>query len=227
MEIKSSDGMNELCEISHLLYNKNLICSSGGNVSVREGDKVYITATGATLGQLQPSDVVTVDYTTGKVLQGGIPSKELGFHLSILRSNSEIHGVIHVHPTASVAFSAQNPTAKLNAVPATNAGYYVRSGQIPMLPYFPSGSKALHEAVDYLASDFNTILLRLHGLIVGRKTLLEAFNATEEIEQNCQIYFLSGEKAHFLTQDQCDAIDKALGRSWPSPEKYTDFFSKF
>lgn len=227
MPANSTEGVEELCEYCHLLYQKNLICSAGGNVSLRVGDNVLITPTGGTLGQLQPSDIVTTRLDTGEVIGEGRPSKELGFHLGMFRAHPELMGVVHVHPTASVAFSARYPTPKLNAVPATNAGFYVRSGQIPMLPYFPSGSKALHDAVNHLVGDFTTILLGLHGSIVGRKTLLEAFNATEEIEQNCEIYLLAGEGAQFLTVEQRAGVDKALNRVWPDPEKYLAFFRQF
>lgn len=227
MPVKLTESLEELCEYCHLLYRKNLICSTGGNVSLRIGEQVLITPTGATLGILKPSDVVTIRLDTGEVIGNGRPSKELGFHLGMFRAHPELRGIIHVHPTASLAFSARHPESKLNAVPATNAGFYVRSGQIPMLPYFLSGSQPLHEAVNHLAVDFTTIMLGLHGLIVGRKTLLEAFNATEEIEQNCEIYLLAGEEAQFLTKEQCITIDQALNRTWPTSEKYSAFFKKF
>jgi 3-dehydro-4-phosphotetronate decarboxylase len=220
------ESLDDLCEACHLLYARGMICSSGGNVSLKIGDSVFITRTGATLGKVTHDDLVEICLADGKVVRGGIPSKELGFHLGMLRSHPEYKAVVHVHPTMTMAFSALYPTPSIDAVPATNAGFYVRAGKIPLLPYFPSGSKDLHDTVNQISKFYSTILLGNHGIVVARKTLLEATNTVEEIEQNCQIFLLTGEKAHFLSPNQRENIDRALGRTWPEPRLYQSLMEK-
>jgi L-fuculose-phosphate aldolase len=227
MQQTNNEDLQSVCDTCHSLYDRNLIVSSGGNVSLRQGDKMYITRTGATLGTIQTSELVEVQVGDGTVTGEGKPSKELGFHLGMLRAHPEMHAVIHVHPTAVVAYSARYPTPGLFALPPTNAGFYVRAGQVPLLPYFHSGSEELHEAVTRLAVDFTVIALAIHGLIVARPTLQKALNVVEEIEQNCEIYLMASEDGHYLTPQQCVEIDTKLGRKWPDPAEYDIFFSKY
>lgn len=218
-----SEGPEELCEACRIMYETGLVYSAGGNASVRVGDDIYITPTGGALGQLQPADLVKVTLE-GEVVSAGRPSKELGMHLAMYHARPDARGVIHPHPPHAIAFSARYPRPGLNAVPPTNAGYYVRAGQVPLLPFFHSGSHALHAAVAHLAADFSVILLGNHGLICGAPTLLDAINVVEEVEQNCRILLLAGEGAQRLTAQQCAEIDQARQRTWPDPAKYADWF---
>ncbi|HBY94728.1 MAG TPA: class II aldolase family protein [Chloroflexi bacterium] len=217
------EGPEELCEACHLMYQTGLIYSAGGNASVRVGDDVYITPTGGSLGQMRPEDLVQVRLN-GEVIGRGRPSKELGMHLAMYRARPDAQAVVHPHPPHAVAFSVRYPTPRLDAIPPSNAGFYVRAGQVPLLPYFHSGSHDLHEAVTRLASDFNVILLGNHGLIAAGPTLLDAINIVEEIEQNCHILLLAGDGAHVMTAQQRAEVDQARHRTWPDPAKYAGFF---
>lgn len=217
------EGPEALCQACHLMYSRGLIYSAGGNASVLIGDEVLITPTGGALGHMRPEDLVRVTLD-GEVIGQGRPSKELGMHLAMYQKRAEARGVIHPHPSAAVAYSACHPTPRLNAIPPTNAGFYVRAGQVPLLPYLHSGSRELHEAVRHLAADFSVILLGNHGLIASGPTLLDAINAAEEVEQNCHILLLAGEGARTLTEGQRAHIDQARGRTWPDPADYADWF---
>ncbi|MGN6358958.1 MAG: class II aldolase/adducin family protein [Thermomicrobiales bacterium] len=218
------EGPDDLCAACHHLTQSGLIYSAGGNASVRVGDVVYITPTGGVLGRMQPADLVqtTLD---GVVCGGGVPSKELGMHLALYRARPAVRAVVHPHPAAAIAWSMRQPAPGLDAIPATNAGFYIRAGQAPLLPYFPSGSRELHEAVAHLATDFAAVLLGNHGVIAGGATLLDAINCVEEIEQNCHILLLAGAGARLLTDAQRAAIDAKLGRAWPDPACYADWFA--
>lgn len=221
---RQPEGPEELCKACHLLYRSGLIFSAGGNASVRVDDEIYITPTGGTLSQVQPEDLVKVQLN-GKVVGSGRPSKELGMHLAMYNARAEARGVVHPHPPAAIAFSVRFPKPRLNAVPSTNAGFYVRAGQVPMLPYFHSGSRELHESVAHLATDFHVVLLGNHGLIAASPTLLDAINVVEEVEQNCKILLLAGDHAQTLTEQQCAEIDAARGRTWPDPATYVAWFA--
>jgi L-fuculose-phosphate aldolase len=216
------NDLEALCQACHILYEKGLICSLGGNVSLRIDDTVYITPTGGALGRLQPEDMVRVGFENGITIGDGHPSKELGAHLGMLHSNPDLHAVVHVHPTNLIAYTARYPKLGAFRIVPTNAAFYVRAGQIPLLPYYHSGSAELHQAVSRLAADYPTIALANHGIMVIRKSLLAAVDVIEEIEQNCEIYLLAGENGNYLTEKQIREIDMALGRNWPEPNKYAD-----
>jgi 3-dehydro-4-phosphotetronate decarboxylase len=218
------EGLEDLCEVCHLMYQSGLIYSAGGNASVRIGDHVYITATGGALGQLKPELLVKVSLD-GTVVGPGKPSKELGMHLAMYNKRPDARGVVHPHPPHAIAFSARYPTPRLNAIPPMNAGFYIRGGQVPQIPYFHSGSRELHEAVARLANDFYVILLGNHGLIAAGPTLLDALNVVEEVEQNCRIALLAGEGAQTLTAQQCAEIDQIRRRVWPDAAKYDSWLA--
>jgi len=211
--MSQSAKIQELIDASKELYDRKLIHATGGNTSVREGDVVKITRTGAELGNLSADDIVTVDLD-GNVLEGGVPSKEMDMHLAMFKYRSDAEAVVHVHPTFAIALSTLLSGELSNAVPPYTAAFYVRAGQVPMIKYHPSGAHSLHEAVAALAPDYHAILLRQHGVIVAGATMAAALGVIEEIEQCCQIAVATGLKGASLTDDELQAIDDALGRSW-------------
>jgi ribulose-5-phosphate 4-epimerase/fuculose-1-phosphate aldolase len=205
--------IDELIAESRALYDRKLIHAAGGNTSVRDGDFVWITQTGAELGKLTEDKIVKVDLE-GIVLEGKAPSKEMAMHLAMYRAREKARAVVHVHPTYSIALSTLISKESNDVVPAYTMAFYVRAGRVPMIPYHPSGSHALHEAVEALAPVHHAILLRQHGLIVAGPDMSTAIGVVEEVEQCCQISVVTGRKGEPLTETQCRAIDATLGRSW-------------
>jgi ribulose-5-phosphate 4-epimerase/fuculose-1-phosphate aldolase len=204
---------DNLIEYTRALYDRSLVHASGGNTSIRVEDQVWITRTGAVLGDVSESDLtrVTLD---GKVLQGDRPSKELGMHLSMYKARPGAKAIIHVHPTYAIAYSTLLSEESLDAVPAYTAACYLRAGRVPMIGYFPSGSAELHQAVARLAPCYHAILLRQHGVIVAAEDMGKAMGIIEEIEQCCRIVFLTDGRGVPITEAQKKAIDQKLDRTW-------------
>jgi ribulose-5-phosphate 4-epimerase/fuculose-1-phosphate aldolase len=204
--------IKELIKYSRSLYDRRLVHASGGNTSVRVGDHIWITQTGAVLGELSEADLSKVTLE-GKVLEGGSPSKELGMHLAMYQARPEANTVIHVHPTFAIAISTMINEETLDAIPAYTAAFYLRAGRVPMIDYYPSGSEELHHAVAKLAPVYHAILLRQHGVIVAAKDMGEAMGIIEEIEQCSQIALLTGGEGYPITPEQKNAIDQILERT--------------
>jgi ribulose-5-phosphate 4-epimerase/fuculose-1-phosphate aldolase len=205
--------IDELIAASRTLYDRKLIHAAGGNTSVRDRDAVWISQTGAELGKLTEDKLVKVDLQ-GTVLGGKAPSKEMSMHLAMYRARKDARAVIHVHPTYAIAYSTLIGEQSNNSVPPYTMAFYVRAGRVPMIPYHPSGSRSLHEAVGALAPTYHAILLRQHGLIVAAADMSTAIGVVEEVEQCCQIAVVTALKGAPLTDAQCRAIDAGLGRSW-------------
>ena len=212
--MSGSSKIDELIEASKELYDRKLIHASGGNTSVRDGDVIRITQTGAELGKLTPDEIVTVDLE-GNVLEGSGPSKEMDMHLAMFRERSNAQAVVHCHPTFAIALSTLLSGESPSAVPPYTAAFYVRAGRVPMIKYHPSGAHSLHEAVAALAPGYHAILLRQHGVIVAGANMAAAVGIVEEIEQCCQIAVATALKGEHLTDDQLQAMDDNLGRTWP------------
>ncbi|MEE4164735.1 MAG: class II aldolase/adducin family protein [Desulfocapsaceae bacterium] len=205
--------IEELITYSKILYERKLIHATGGNTSVRDGDIVWISQTGAKLGELTESEIVKVDLN-GTVLAGSRPSKEMGMHLAMYRARPEAGAAIHAHPTFSIALSTLISQESEDAIPPYTAAFYVRAGRVPMIAYHGSGAHSLHEAVDALAPRYHALLLRQHGLLVAGKDMADTLGIVEEIEQCCQVAVAVGTAGECLTESERAVIDAALGRSW-------------
>lgn len=212
LAVEGEASLQELIRYTRLLYDRGLICATGGNTSVRVGETVWITRTNAVLGELEPEDLVPVTLD-GTVLADRRPSKELGMHLALYNARPAVRAVIHVHPLQCIAYSARQEPSEDSMVPYT-AAFYMRAGRVPMVGYYPSGSHALHEAVEALATRYHAILLQNHGIIAGAADMRAALGIVEEMEQNAQLGLILGREANYLTAAQCAAIDAKMGRSW-------------
>ena len=196
-----------------MLYDRHLVHAAGGNTSMRIGDEIWITRTGAVLGSLSQSDLTKMSLD-GEVIAGDKPSKEWPMHLAIYRARPDDNAVIHIHPTYAIAYSTLLAEPSLDAVPAYTSSLYRRAGRVPMIAYYPVGSPELHQAISTLAPHFYAILMKQHGLTVSSSSLSQAFGIIEEIEQCCHIALLTNGQGLPISADEKDAIDHRQGRKW-------------
>ena len=100
----------------------------------------------------------------------------------------------------ATTFSAIDPA---DVLPPITAYYVMRVGRLPLVPYFAPGDAALAQAVRDKAKHHHALLLANHGPVVAGKSLSNAVNAAEELEETAKLYLmLRGEKTRFLTQAQ-------------------------
>lgn len=72
-----------------------LLIGTAGNVSLKVGDHVAVTATGVRLADAGPEEVTVVD-STGRVLAGGLaPTSELELHLGVYARFDSRRGGAH------------------------------------------------------------------------------------------------------------------------------------
>jgi ribulose-5-phosphate 4-epimerase/fuculose-1-phosphate aldolase len=212
--MKDTDTIQDLVEYTRLLYDRHLVHAEGGNTSIRIGNDVWITRTGAVLGRVTEADFTKLSLS-GDVIEGKKPSKEWPMHLSFYKARPDANAVIHIHPTYSIAYSTLLTEPCLDAVPAYSSALYRRAGQVPMIAYYPVGSKELHHAIEKLTPHFYSILMRQHGLTVASNNLSNAMGIVEEIEQCCHIALLTNRKGSPIKDEEKFEIDKLQGRSWP------------
>src|SRR5690349_12998776 len=84
------------------LAEAGLVVGTAGNVSVRDGDRVAITASGASFDSLSEEHVVVVDLE-GNVVEGAYaPTSEILLHLGIY-ARYGAGAVVHTHAPAATA----------------------------------------------------------------------------------------------------------------------------
>ncbi|MGB9661288.1 MAG: class II aldolase/adducin family protein [Moorellaceae bacterium] len=186
-----------LVEICHQLYQRKLVSSTGGNVSLRSERGIYITPTGYSLGEVTEEDIVEITLE-GEILSGGKPSKEWRFHTGILKMRPEAGAVIHAHPTYTVAASCRKDLNWEDALPRLTPGYALRVGKLPAVPYAPPGSEELAKNVLEKMKNHDAVLMQNHGVTVAAKDLRYAYILLEEIEENAHLYLLVGKEANTI-----------------------------
>src|SRR5690625_1285061 len=101
-----SDVLKDLETYANQLVDTGLVVGAGGNLSMRDGDYMYISPSGYDLKETKEKDWVKVNIQTGEILSELKPSSEILMHLECFRRNENIQAVLHAHPTYSIAVSS-------------------------------------------------------------------------------------------------------------------------
>lgn len=86
---------------AHKIVDAGLVVGAGGNLSMRDGEYMYISPSGFDLKEIEDDQWVKVKIDTGEVFGDLKPSSELLMHLECFRRNPEINAVLHAHPSYS------------------------------------------------------------------------------------------------------------------------------
>ncbi|MEM8672131.1 MAG: 3-oxo-tetronate 4-phosphate decarboxylase [Planctomycetota bacterium] len=190
------------------LYDRGLTFGSSGNISVRLPDGMLITPTNTCLGRIDPDRIARLS-SSGQLLSGDKPSKEVFLHRAVYDVRSADQSIVHLHSTHSVAVSCLANIDPADVLPPITAYYVMRVGKLPLVPYFPPGDEQLAAAVESHAKLSRAVLLANHGPVVAGKSLDAAVDSMEELEETARLFLmLRGEQTRFLNQEQCAELRK-------------------
>ena len=86
-----------LCHAARWCYTRGWVPATSGNFSVRQGERILVTASGLDKGTLTPAGLIEIDFE-GRVVGGaGKPSAETGLHLVIYKAMPDAEAILHVH----------------------------------------------------------------------------------------------------------------------------------
>ena len=181
--VVSADSLRaEVVEIGRRLYAKGLIAGNEGNVSVRDGDRLYVTPGGACKGFLVPGDVVTTDLE-GRPEQGGHASSEILMHVAVYRHRPDVSAVVHAHPPVATGFAV----AGIPLDRPVLAEPVVTLGPVPVVPFGTPSTPDLAERVAAAIPSAQALLLANHGALTVGETLKRAWERMETLEQFARI----------------------------------------
>ena len=197
---------DSICRLAKSLFDRGLTIGSSGNISVRLDDGWLMTPTGSSMGNLDPNEISKLDLA-GNLISGKNPTKESFLHIAMYDERPDSGAVVHLHSTHSVAVSCLADIDKKNVLPPITAYYVMKIGTLPLVPYFPPGDINLAKAVKEMASNHHAILLANHGPVVAGKTLVDAVNAIEELEQTPRLFLLLRDmKTRYLNENQVKTL---------------------
>jgi len=187
------DVRKSICKIGKLLFDRELTDSSGGNISVRVGGKVYVSPRRAghdNQWEIEEDDIIVTDLC--KVpLEGDADmiTREASTHYYIYQNFPDVGAVIHAHPIFLMSFGAAHMD-----LPAVSEGTRAVLGNQPVtnieesIPASPEqGQRVVENFKKRRQIDPGCPLIcgiPFHGTFAAGANLNDAFLYTE-VANNC------------------------------------------
>jgi L-fuculose-phosphate aldolase len=188
------------------LAAEGLVPGTAGNASMRSGDHVAVSPTGAVLGQLEPEQVTVVDLD-GQVVDGSLaPTSEIDLHLGVYRRLGA-GAVVHTHAPMATAIACV-----LDELPLVHYQMLALGGSIRVAPYATFGTSELAESVVEALEGHSAALMRSHGAVCIGADAQAAAEATLLLEWACTVYWHAralGEP-HVLTDAEVADVVRAV-----------------
>ena len=191
----------EMADRAASLFARGYSFGTAGNISVRVGDTVLCTPTNSSFAEIDPDRIARVSLS-GEALGGAKASKEMPFHLAAYEANPETGAVVHLHSTYATAVSCLDDLDVDDALPVLTPYYAMRLPNLPVVPYIPPGDPQLGVELRARIGKTKAVLLRNHGPITVGRTLFEAVNLAEELEEQAKLYLMLGDRGRRLTAEQ-------------------------
>lgn len=194
------------------LYRQGLTTTSGGNVSLRISEDLFLlTASATDKGNMAAEHVAEIGLDGTNHTPHLKPSIETSMHLEIYRQHAHVQAVVHAHPPMATTFVAARKMINVRFV----AESYAMLGEPAIAPYARMGTTALAASVaGTLGPHTCCVLMENHGVLCIGDTLLEAFDRVEVLENtariNLQLEQLGGGVE--LDRGQLREIDAMMGR---------------
>jgi L-fuculose-phosphate aldolase len=179
----------QIIYIARYMFEQRLTDLAGGNISVRDGAQIHISArfSGSKKHwRLTDEDIISGDISTDALLEHPRFSREGRAHLAIYRNFPDVGAVIHAHPFHILPFCAagrsMEPMLEQTA----------KFGVTPVVPFAPAHSAELAENIvaglrgreEIIRKQAAAVLADRHGIFVAGKDLLAAVDALERLDWN-------------------------------------------
>ena len=168
------------------LFYRGLTSSHGGNMSVRMGDRIIITRTGAMLAHLEERDLIEIglDEDDSNIM---LTSSELVVHREIYLNTSAL-AIVHVHLPHAVALSM---CVKKAIITIDSEESYLFRNVLVLQTESTVGSKDVARVAGEVLREYKIFILRGHGCFAIGPVLEEAFQWCSSLEESCKMYYLT------------------------------------
>ncbi len=179
----------KIIRVAQLMFERNLTDITGGNVSVREGDQIYITPryAGSKLHwRLKPEDIVVGPIHSDALFDHLSFSREGRSHLAVYRAFRECQSIIHAHPFHILPFCAYHKpiepvlraTRKFGVLKYIDEVEPYSEAQATSIIHQLRGQEAL------MKTAAAAVLMPKHGIFLAGEDLFQVLDALERINTN-------------------------------------------
>lgn len=183
----------EFKRIGRYLFQEGLVDSHGGNMSIRQGDKIFITRRDAMLGDLREGDIIEVGRQQllptepggedARAWQQLLPSRELSTHRALYRE-TKAEAIVHAHPPNAIAISITDN----KIVPQDSEGQYLFKSAAIVRVHQPIASEEVARLLPSFLQGTNAVaVVKGHGSFAIGKDLEEAYKYTSSLENSCRV----------------------------------------
>jgi L-fuculose-phosphate aldolase len=178
-----------------------------GNLSVRLGDQMLISASGASADNISPDTIIKMSFE-GEWEGEHEPSSEWRMHAAIYQKNEETQAIVHTHSDYCVALSCQ-------LMPLPGFHYLVGlfgGDDVPCVPYSTFGTQVLGDDAAKALTNRTACLLGNHGMIARGPDLSTAVNRAQRLEIMCRQYILTrqlGEPRLLTDEEWAEFFERA------------------
>jgi L-fuculose-phosphate aldolase len=180
---------------------------TSGNISVRHGEGMLITPTSVPYDSMSAEQIVLMAMD-GSFAAGQRPSSEWRFHLDVLRSRTDVHAVVHAHPTYATILAIMG----LEIPPVHYMIAAAGGDSIRCAPYATFGTPELSEYAVKALEGRMACLLAHHGLIAIGPSLEKAMWLAVEVETLARQYHgcLQIGKPPLLPTDEIECVRRKM-----------------
>lgn len=176
-----------IIEIGKLLYERNYVVASDGNVSIRlDENRVLATPTMTCKGRMTEDGLAITDMD-GKPLNDKKASSELAMHLLIYKMRPDIKAVCHAHPPNGTAFAVSGLAIDQPIL----SEVILTLGCVPLTNYGTPSTDELTESMKPFVEHHNALLMANHGAVAYGADLWQAFDRLETLEHTAKIAILA------------------------------------
>jgi L-fuculose-phosphate aldolase len=177
----SSEILELFARTGRDLFLSGAVTSHGGNLSVRDGDTIYISRRSSMLGRMGEGDVIAT--SINECADDAQCSRELVVHRAIYQS-TDAKAIVHAHTVHTIFRSLIEDAIE----PIDSETRYLIGPSIPVLA--PQEKISSPEAAEMLSAALQHVsiaVLRSHGPFAMGETLEEAFYRVSALEASAQI----------------------------------------
>jgi len=198
--------LQKFVDYVRLTWDRKLTESTGGNMSIKLNDKIYITPSYFVKHFLTLGDIVVTDID-GKQLDGKYKaSSEIKMHIKIYKNREDIKSIFHAHPRNGL-FCAINKI-KINTNVLPEAAFLLN--KISYLSYSQPGTEEFAQGfAEDAKSGCNVFVLENHGVTTCGDSLETAFVRLETLETCAYLSLmqeLSGKKPNTIPLEEIRKI---------------------
>lgn len=175
-----SDLRRQLVRYSQLVYAKGWVANHDGNLTCRLGpDRILVTPTALSKGDVTDADLVIVDGGGDKVSGRRRSFSEMALHLAVYRARKDVGAVVHAHPPYATAMAV----AGVGLEHPILAEAVVSLGpRVPLVPFALPKTPGWVRGVGTHSVEFDAVILQNHGVMAWGDDLEQAFLRIELVE---------------------------------------------